>query len=98
VGRDSNIGAGTITCNYDGVMKHETHIGERVFIGSNTMLVAPVSVGDEAMTGSGSVITQDVAPGALAIGRAKQVDKPGFGRKLMEMLRAKKARQDKEQG
>jgi bifunctional UDP-N-acetylglucosamine pyrophosphorylase/glucosamine-1-phosphate N-acetyltransferase len=98
VGRDSNIGAGTITCNYDGVMKHETHIGERVFIGSNTMLVAPVSVGDEAMTGSGSVVTRDVAPGALAIGRAKQVDKPGFGRKLMEMLRAKKARQDKERG
>jgi bifunctional UDP-N-acetylglucosamine pyrophosphorylase/glucosamine-1-phosphate N-acetyltransferase len=98
VGRDSNIGAGTITCNYDGVMKHETRIGERVFIGSNTMLVAPVSVGDEAMTGSGSVITQDVAPGALAIARAKQVDKPGFGRKLMEMLRAKKARQDKERG
>ncbi|GAW36784.1 bifunctional protein GlmU [Roseovarius sp. A-2] len=98
VGRDSNIGAGTITCNYDGVMKHETRIGERVFIGSNTMLVAPVSVGDEAMTGSGSVITQDVAPGALAIARAKQVDKPGFGRKLMEMLRARKARQDKERG
>ncbi|HMB14534.1 MAG TPA: DapH/DapD/GlmU-related protein, partial [Roseovarius sp.] len=92
IGRDSNIGAGTITCNYDGVMKHETHVGERVFIGSNTMLVAPVSVGDEAMTGSGSVITQDVAAGALAIGRARQVEKPGLARKLFELLRAQKAR------
>jgi bifunctional UDP-N-acetylglucosamine pyrophosphorylase/glucosamine-1-phosphate N-acetyltransferase len=92
IGRDSNIGAGTITCNYDGVMKHETRVGERVFIGSNTMLVAPVSVGDDAMTGSGSVITQDVAAGALAIGRARQVEKPGLARKLFELLRAQKAR------
>ncbi len=97
IGRDSNIGAGTITCNYDGVMKHETRIGERVFIGSNTMLVAPVSVGDEAMTGSGSVITQDVAAGALAIGRARQVDKPGLARKLFELLRAQKARKNQKE-
>ena len=96
IGRDSNIGAGTITCNYDGVMKHATRIGDRVFIGSDTMLVAPVSVGDDAMTGSGSVITRDVAPGALAIGRARQVEKPGFARKLLDMLRAKKAQRDKE--
>ena len=93
VGEASNIGAGTITCNYDGVMKHRTEIGARAFIGSNTMLVAPVSVGDEAMTGSGSVITSDVEPGALAIARAPQVEKPGMARKLMEMLRARKARQ-----
>ncbi|MEM6373588.1 MAG: bifunctional UDP-N-acetylglucosamine diphosphorylase/glucosamine-1-phosphate N-acetyltransferase GlmU [Pseudomonadota bacterium] len=93
VGAASNIGAGTITCNYDGVMKHHTHIGERVFIGSNTMLVAPVSVGDEAMTGSGSVITSDVEAGALALARAPQVEKPGMARKLFDMLRAKKARQ-----
>ena len=92
IGRDSNIGAGTITCNYDGVMKHETRVGERVFIGSNTMLVAPVSVGDDAMTGSGSVITQDVAAGALAIARARQVEKPGLARKLYDLLRAQKAR------
>jgi bifunctional UDP-N-acetylglucosamine pyrophosphorylase/glucosamine-1-phosphate N-acetyltransferase len=98
IGRDSNIGAGTITCNYDGVMKHETRVGDRVFIGSDTMLVAPVSVGDDAMTGSGSVITRDVAPGALAIGRAQQVEKPGFARKLRDMLRAKKALTDKERG
>ena len=98
IGRDSNIGAGTITCNYDGVMKHQTRIGDRVFIGSDTMLVAPVSVGDDAMTGSGSVITRDVTPGALAIARAPQVDKPGLARKLLDMLRARKAQRDKERG
>ena len=98
IGRDSNIGAGTITCNYDGVMNHQTRIGDRVFIGSDTMLVAPVSVGDDAMTGSGSVITRDVAPGALAIARAPQVDKPGLARKLLDMLRARKAQRDKERG
>lgn len=92
VGEKTNIGAGTITCNYDGVMKHKTTIGKGAFIGSNTMLVAPVSVGDEAMTGSGSVITKDVADGALAIARATQMEKPGMARKLMEMLRAKKAK------
>lgn len=95
IGEATNIGAGTITCNYDGVMKHRTEIGARVFIGSNTMLVAPVSVGDEAMTGSGSVITSDVADGALALSRAPQIEKPGMARKLMDMLRAKKARQKK---
>jgi len=95
VGEASNIGAGTITCNYDGVMKHRTEIGARAFIGSNTMLVAPVSVGDEAMTGSGSVITSDVEDGALAIARAPQVEKPGMARKLVEMLKAKKARQSR---
>ncbi|MBY5932207.1 bifunctional UDP-N-acetylglucosamine diphosphorylase/glucosamine-1-phosphate N-acetyltransferase GlmU [Tateyamaria omphalii] len=95
VGEASNIGAGTITCNYDGVMKHRTEIGARAFIGSNTMLVAPVSVGDEAMTGSGSVITSDVDDGALAIARAPQVEKPGMARKLFEMLKAKKARQSR---
>jgi len=93
LGAASNVGAGTITCNYDGVMKHHTHIGARAFIGSNTMLVAPVSVGDEAMTGSGSVITSDVEAGALALARAPQVDKPGMARKLFDMLKAKAARQ-----
>jgi bifunctional UDP-N-acetylglucosamine pyrophosphorylase/glucosamine-1-phosphate N-acetyltransferase len=91
IGEETNIGAGTITCNYDGVFKHRTRLGARVFIGSNTMLVAPVSVGDDAMTASGSVITEDVEPGALALGRAKQVTKPGRARKLFEILRAKKA-------
>ncbi|NIZ09191.1 bifunctional UDP-N-acetylglucosamine diphosphorylase/glucosamine-1-phosphate N-acetyltransferase GlmU [Pseudooceanicola sp. HF7] len=92
IGEETNIGAGTITCNYDGVFKHKTRIGARAFIGSSTMLVAPVSIGDEAMTGSGSVITKDVEPGALAIARARQETKPGMARKLMEMLRLKKAR------
>ncbi len=95
VGERTNIGAGTITCNYDGVFKHRTRIGRDAFIGSDTMLVAPVSVGDGAMTGSGSTITEDVPPGALGLGRAKQVTKPGFARKLMDMLRARKAAQGK---
>ena len=95
VGERTNIGAGTITCNYDGVFKHRTRIGRDAFIGSDTMLVAPVSVGDGAMTGSGSTITEDVPPGALGLGRAKQVTKPGFARKLMDMLRARKAAEGK---
>ena len=96
IGTGSNIGAGTITCNYDGVMKHHSKIGNDVFVGSNTMLVAPVTVGDEAMTASGSVITQDVEPGALAIGRAKQVVKPGAARRLFDLLRSKKRQQNKD--
>lgn len=92
IGAAANIGAGTITCNYDGVMKHHTHIGAGAFIGSNTMLVAPVSIGDGALTGSGSVITSDVEPDALALARAPQVEKPGMARKLFEILKAKKAK------
>ena len=75
VGKDTNIGAGTITCNYDGVNKFDTVIGENVFIGSDTMLVAPVNIGDKAITGAGSVITKDVAPRALAVERNKQIIK-----------------------
>lgn len=96
VGAATNIGAGTITCNYDGVMKHKTTIGANVFIGSNTMLVAPVTVGDGAMTATGTVVTKDVAPEALAVARAKQENKPGYARKLFDMLKAKKARRDNE--
>jgi bifunctional UDP-N-acetylglucosamine pyrophosphorylase/glucosamine-1-phosphate N-acetyltransferase len=95
LGEETNIGAGTITCNYDGVMKHHTKIGRRVFIGSNTMLVAPVTVGDEAMTASGSVITKNVAEGALALARAEQTNKPGMARKLFEILKYKKEKRDK---
>ena len=91
VGEHTNIGAGTITCNYDGVMKHKTRIGKHAFIGSDTMLVAPVNIGDHAMTGSGSVITADVPAEALAIARAKQETKPGLATRLMERLRAIKA-------
>ena len=91
IGARANIGAGTVTCNYDGVMKHHTSIGEEAFIGSNTMLVAPVNVGQEAMTASGSVITQDVPAGSLAIARTKQDNKPGLAAKLMKKFRALKA-------
>ncbi|WP_114962564.1 bifunctional UDP-N-acetylglucosamine diphosphorylase/glucosamine-1-phosphate N-acetyltransferase GlmU [Tritonibacter mobilis] len=91
VGEATNIGAGTITCNYDGVMKHRTEIGARAFIGSNTCLVAPVKVGDEAMTATGTIVTKNVDDGDLAIARAQQTNKPGRARKLMDMLRAKKA-------
>ena len=77
VGAGANIGAGTITCNYDGIAKHRTVIGERAFIGSDTALVAPVTVGAGAITAAGSVIVRDVAPDALAIARGMQVEKPG---------------------
>lgn len=68
IGPEANIGAGTITCNFDGVRKHPTHIGAKAFIGSDTLLVAPVSVGDGAATGAGAVVTKDVPPGMLAAG------------------------------
>lgn len=96
VGEHTNIGAGTITCNYDGVSKHRTEIGARVFIGSDTMLVAPVKVGDGALTGSGSVITQDVPADAVAIARAAQVVKRGLSRKLFEKLKTEALRRQKE--
>jgi bifunctional UDP-N-acetylglucosamine pyrophosphorylase/glucosamine-1-phosphate N-acetyltransferase len=78
IGAGSNIGAGTITCNYDGERKHETTIGERAFIGSNATLVAPVQIGDDAYIGAGSVITDAVPAEALALGRERQVNKPGW--------------------
>ncbi|HWL58155.1 MAG TPA: bifunctional UDP-N-acetylglucosamine diphosphorylase/glucosamine-1-phosphate N-acetyltransferase GlmU [Paracoccus sp. (in: a-proteobacteria)] len=90
IGEATNIGAGTITCNYDGVGKHRTEIGAHAFIGSDTMLVAPVRVGARAMTGSGSVITEDVPDDALAIGRSRQVTKAGLATRLMQALRQKK--------
>jgi bifunctional UDP-N-acetylglucosamine pyrophosphorylase/glucosamine-1-phosphate N-acetyltransferase len=93
IGARANIGAGSVTCNYDGVFKHRTEIGADAFIGSSTMLVAPVRVGAGAMTGSGSVITSDVPDGALAIGRAKQVNRDGLAARLMAKLRAAKARE-----
>jgi len=78
VGAGSNIGAGVITCNYDGVHKHATRIGEGVFVGSDSTLVAPISIDDGAYIGAGSCITRDVPAGALAIGRAHQVTKEGW--------------------
>ncbi len=93
IGEKANIGAGTVTCNYDGFFKHHTTIGAGAFIGSSTMLIAPVTIGAGAITGSGSVISDDVPDGALGLGRARQLNKPGFATKLFDMLRAKKARQ-----
>ena len=90
IGAESNIGAGTVTCNYDGVFKHRTEIGRDVFIGTHTSLVAPVTVGDGAFTATGSVITKDISEGDMAIGRGRQVNKPGLGAKFMERLRALK--------
>jgi bifunctional UDP-N-acetylglucosamine pyrophosphorylase/glucosamine-1-phosphate N-acetyltransferase len=81
VGKDVNIGAGTITCNYDGKKKHKTVIEDKVFVGSNTELVAPVRVGKYAVIGAGSTITRDVPEGALAISRAQQRHIEGYGRK-----------------
>jgi bifunctional UDP-N-acetylglucosamine pyrophosphorylase/glucosamine-1-phosphate N-acetyltransferase len=97
VGQMTNIGAGTVTCNYDGVMKHRTTIGQNAFIGSDTMLVAPVRVGNGAVTGSGSTITTDVPDGAIAIGRARQVNKLGLAKPLFDRLRAIKAQRQKDQ-
>ncbi|OCP16994.1 bifunctional UDP-N-acetylglucosamine diphosphorylase/glucosamine-1-phosphate N-acetyltransferase GlmU [Ensifer sp. LC163] len=91
VGAGSNIGAGTITCNYDGVNKHETRIGENAFVGSNSSLVAPVTIGDGALVASGSVITEDVPADAVAFGRARQEIKPGRARVLRERYEARKA-------
>ena len=85
VGAKANIGAGTITCNYDGAEKHRTEIGERAFIGSNSALVAPVKIGDDAYVGSGSVINRDVPAGSLAVGRARQVIKEGWAERLREL-------------
>ena len=78
VGADSNVGAGTITCNYDGFEKHRTEIGAGAFIGSNSSLVAPVNIGDGAYVGSGSVVTEDVPADALALGRGRQINKAGW--------------------
>jgi bifunctional UDP-N-acetylglucosamine pyrophosphorylase/glucosamine-1-phosphate N-acetyltransferase len=89
VGARTNIGAGTITCNYDGFNKHRTTIGEGVFIGSNTALVAPVTVGDGAYVAAGSVVTREVPADALTVARGRQVDKPGRATEIRARLRRK---------
>ena len=91
VGRDANIGAGTITCNYDGYFKTRTTIGAGAFIGSNSALVAPVTIGDGANVGAGSVITRDVAPDALAVARARQIEKAGWAKSYRAVKKALKA-------
>jgi bifunctional UDP-N-acetylglucosamine pyrophosphorylase/glucosamine-1-phosphate N-acetyltransferase len=90
IGAGANIGAGTITCNYDGYFKYTTVIGEGAFIGSNSALVAPVTIGAGALVGAGSVIVRDVAADAVAIGRGAQVEKPRAAAKFRERMQAKK--------
>ncbi len=90
IGAGSNIGAGVIFCNYDGVFKHHSTLGERVFVGSNSALVSPVNIGDDALIGTGSVVTHDVPADDLVLARAAQVNKTGRGKRLMDLLRAKK--------
>jgi len=97
MGDGVNIGAGSITCNYDGVFKHRTSIGDNVFIGSDTMMVAPVEIGDGALVGASSCITRDVPAGALAVERSDQVMIEGYATKRMAMLKEKKAASKKEQ-
>jgi bifunctional UDP-N-acetylglucosamine pyrophosphorylase / glucosamine-1-phosphate N-acetyltransferase len=84
IGAKTNIGAGTITCNYDGVTKHPTKIGDGAFVGSNSTLVAPLEIGDGSYVGAGSVVTEDVPKDALALGRGLQVNKPGWAKRRRE--------------
>jgi bifunctional UDP-N-acetylglucosamine pyrophosphorylase/glucosamine-1-phosphate N-acetyltransferase len=90
IGRDVNVGAGTIFCNYDGFQKHKTILEDGVFIGSDSQLVAPVRVGAGAYVGTGTTVTLDVPPDALAVGRARQSNKPGYAARLKEKLKAAK--------
>jgi bifunctional UDP-N-acetylglucosamine pyrophosphorylase/glucosamine-1-phosphate N-acetyltransferase len=92
VGAGANVGAGTITCNYDGFFKYRTVIGEGAFIGSNSALVAPVTIGPGALVAAGSVVTRDVPADAVALARGEQVEKPGRAKKFREAMAAKKAK------
>ncbi len=91
VGANANIGAGTITCNYDGYFKYRTEIGERAFIGSNSALVAPVRIGADAIVAAGSAVTRDVADGELRLVRGEQLIKPGWADRFHDAMRKKKA-------
>ena len=91
VGAGANIGAGTITCNYDGYFKHQTTIGERAFIGSNSALIAPVTIGADAIVAAGSAVSRDVAPGELRMVRAEQMVKPGWADRFHDTMKKKKA-------
>lgn len=91
VGAGANLGAGTITCNYNGYFKHKTIIGERAFIGSNSSLIAPVTIGADAIVAAGSAVTRDVAPGELRMVRAEQMVKPGWADQFHDIMRKKKA-------
>jgi bifunctional UDP-N-acetylglucosamine pyrophosphorylase/glucosamine-1-phosphate N-acetyltransferase len=91
VGAGANIGAGTITCNYDGYFKYKTEIGERAFIGSNSSLIAPVRIGADAIVGAGSAVSRDVADGELRLVRAEQLVKPGWADRFHDAMKKKKA-------
>jgi bifunctional UDP-N-acetylglucosamine pyrophosphorylase/glucosamine-1-phosphate N-acetyltransferase len=91
VGAGANIGAGTITCNYDGYFKHQTVIGERAFIGSNSALIAPVKIGADAIVAAGSAVTRDVADGELRLVRGEQLVKPGWADQFHDAMKKKKA-------
>ena len=91
VGAGANVGAGTITCNYDGYFKHRTVIGERAFIGSNSALIAPVSIGADAIVAAGSAVSRDVAAGELRMVRAEQLVKPGWADRFHDAMKKKKA-------
>jgi bifunctional UDP-N-acetylglucosamine pyrophosphorylase/glucosamine-1-phosphate N-acetyltransferase len=91
VGAGANIGAGTITCNYDGYFKYRTEIGERAFIGSNSSLIAPVRIGRDAIVGAGSAVSRDVADGELRLVRAEQMVKPGWADRFHDAMKKKKA-------
>lgn len=91
VGAGANIGAGVITCNYDGFLKYRTEIGAGAFIGSNSALVAPVTIGAGAIVGAGSVVTADVEPDALALARARQESRPGWARRFRDAMASRKA-------
>ncbi|MEL7691580.1 bifunctional UDP-N-acetylglucosamine diphosphorylase/glucosamine-1-phosphate N-acetyltransferase GlmU [Citromicrobium bathyomarinum] len=95
VGAGANVGAGTITCNYDGYFKYRTVIGERAFIGSNSALVAPVSIGADAIVAAGSTVTRDVAAGELRMERAEQSIKPGWADRFHDAMKRKKAAEKK---
>ena len=95
VGAGANIGAGTITCNYDGYFKYKTVIGEGAFIGSNSALVAPVKIGADAIVGAGSTVTRDVAAGELRIVRGEQLVKPGWADRFHDAMKKKKAAEKK---
>ncbi|WP_442866730.1 bifunctional UDP-N-acetylglucosamine diphosphorylase/glucosamine-1-phosphate N-acetyltransferase GlmU [Aurantiacibacter sp. MUD61] len=95
IGAGANIGAGTITCNYDGYFKHQTTIGERAFIGSNSALVAPINIGADAIVAAGSAVTRDVADGELRMVRADQMVKPGWADRFHDAMKKKKKAESK---
>jgi bifunctional UDP-N-acetylglucosamine pyrophosphorylase/glucosamine-1-phosphate N-acetyltransferase len=97
IGAGANIGAGTITCNYDGYFKYQTVIGEGAFIGSNSALIAPVKIGRDAIVAAGSAVSRDVADGELRMVRAEQLLKPGWADRFHDAMRKKKAADKKTQ-